>query len=102
MGSLTAWNELAPAFTQLAGHKVIVAQEDGATLDDVLASNAASNLLSLYGEPRSASSKLARRVGGSSTIFTRAAVGLSVKSGASWPDISTPDFYNPLVSRHHA
>jgi molybdate transport system substrate-binding protein len=32
-------------------------------------------------------------VEGSSTIFARAAVGLSVKSGAPWPDISTPEAF---------
>jgi molybdate transport system substrate-binding protein len=30
---------------------------------------------------------------GSSAIFARAAVGLSVKSGAPWPDISTPEAF---------
>jgi molybdate transport system substrate-binding protein len=97
MGSLTAWNELAPAFTRLTGHKVIVAQEDAATLDNVLASNAQSDLISLYGEPLDRIVKGGKTVGGSSTIFTRAAVGLSVKSGAPWPDISTPDAFKKTL-----
>ena len=32
-------------------------------------------------------------VEGSSTTFARAAVGLSVKSGTRWPDISTPETF---------
>ena len=91
MGSLTAWHELAPAFTRLTGHKVIVAQEDAATtLDKVLASGAQSDLISLYGEPLNRIVKGGKTVGGSSTVFTRAAVGLSVKSGAPWPDDAQP------------
>lgn len=97
MGSLTAWHELAPAFTRLTGHKVIVAQEDATTLDAVLASNAQSDLVSLYGEPLNRIVKSGKTVGGASTIFTRAAVGLSVKAGAPWPDISTPEAFKKTL-----
>jgi molybdate transport system substrate-binding protein len=98
MGSLTAWHELAPAFTRLTGHKVIVAQEDAATtLDKVLASGAQSDLISLYGEPLNRIVKGGKTVGGSSTVFTCAAVGLSVKSGAPWPDISTPEAFKKAL-----
>lgn len=97
MGSLTAWHELAPAFTRLTGHKVIVAQEDATTLDKVLASNAQSDLVSLYGEPLNRIVRSGKTVGGASTVFTRAAVGLSVKSGAPWPDISTPEAFRKTL-----
>ena len=97
MGSLTAWNELAPAFTRMTGHKVIVAQEDAATLDKLLASNAQSDLISLYGEPLERIVKDGKTVGGTSTVFTRAAVGLSVKTGAPWPDISTPEAFRKTL-----
>lgn len=97
MGSMTAWNELAPAFTRLTGHKVTVAQEDAATLENVLASNAQSDLISLYGEPLDRIVKGGKTVGGSSTVFTRAAVGLSVKTGAPWPDISTPEAFKKTL-----
>jgi molybdate transport system substrate-binding protein len=36
-------------------------------------------------------------VDGSSTIFARAAVGLSVKSGVPWPDISTPEAFRQTL-----
>lgn len=97
MGSLTAWNELAPAFNRLTGHNVIIVQEEAATLDNVLASNAQSDLISLYGEPLDRIVKGGKTVGGFSTIFTRAAVGLSVKSGAPWPDISTPEAFKKTL-----
>jgi ABC-type molybdate transport system substrate-binding protein len=51
MGSISAWNELAPAFTESNGQKVIVTQETASTLDQALASNAPTDLIALYGDP---------------------------------------------------
>lgn len=51
MGSMSAWNQLAPAFTRLTGHKAIVTQETAATLEQALASNAPADLIALYGDP---------------------------------------------------
>jgi len=93
MGSMSAWNELAAAYTRLTGQKVIVTQETAATLEQALASNAQTDLIALYGEPLDRVIRQGRVVEGSSTIFARAAVGLSVKSGAPWPDISTPEAF---------
>ncbi len=89
MGSRTAWDELAPAFTRLTGHKVTVTQETVATLDQALASNTPGDLIALYGDPMERVVKSGKVV--ERTVFARAAVGLSVKSGAPWPDISTPE-----------
>jgi molybdate transport system substrate-binding protein len=93
MGTISAWNELAPAFTRLTGHKLIVTQESAATLEQTLASNAAADLLVLYTEPMNGVIGQGKVLEGASTIFARAAVGLSVKSGAPWPDISTPEAF---------
>ena len=90
MGAVSGLNELAPAFTRLTGHKLIISQESGAPLEQTLATNAASDLI--VQTTSVMNGVIARgKVVGSSKIFTRAAVGLSVKSGAPWPDISTPD-----------
>jgi molybdate transport system substrate-binding protein len=91
MGSLTAWGELAPAFTRLTGSKVTVIQETPAALVQGLASNVPSDLIVLYGEPLERALREGKLVAGSARQFARAAVGLSVKSGAPWPDISTPE-----------
>lgn len=93
MGSMSAWNELAPAFTRITGHKVIVTQETAATLEQTLTANAPSDLIALYGDPLDRLIRGGKVVEGSSTLFARAAVGLSVKSGAPWPDISTPEAF---------
>lgn len=89
MGTMSAWNELAPAFTRSTGHKLVVSQESAATLERTLASNAAADLVVQYAEPMNALIRRGKVIESSRTIFARAAVGLSVKSGAPWPDIST-------------
>ena len=91
MGTTSAWNELAPAFTRLTGHKLIVTQESSTTFEQMLASDAPADLMVLYGEPLKEVIRRGKVLESSSTIFARAAVGLSVKSGAPWPDISTPE-----------
>ena len=93
MGSISAWNELAPAFTRLSGHKLIVTQESATTLEQALAAGAPSDLVVLYTEPMTEVIRRGEVLDGSGTVFARAAVGLSVKSGAPWPDISTPEAF---------
>jgi molybdate transport system substrate-binding protein len=90
MGTTSAWNELAPAFTRLTGHKLIVTQESSSTFERLLAANDPADLMVLYGEPLKEVIRRGLVLKDSVTIFARAAVGLSVKSGAPWPDISTP------------
>lgn len=90
MGSMSAWNELAPAFNRLTGHRLIVSQESAASLEQVFASNAPADLVVLYTGPMNDVIRRGHVIEDSCTIFARAAVGLSVKSGAPWPDISTP------------
>jgi molybdate transport system substrate-binding protein len=90
MGSMSAWNELVPAFTRLSGHRVLVNQA-AATLEH--GSDSPSDLVALYGDPMANAVRQGRVVADSSTNFARAAVGLSVRSGAPWPDISTPEAF---------
>ena len=93
MGSMSAWRELSPAFTRLSGHSLIVTQESATTLEQALASNDPADLIVLYTDPMNDVIGRGKVLEGSSTIFARAAVGLSVKSGAPWPDISTPEAF---------
>lgn len=93
MGTTSAWNELAPAFTRLSGCQLIVSQESSATFEQMLASTAPADLIVLYGEPMDEAIRRGKVIESSKTVFTRAAVGLSVKSGAPWPDIGTPESF---------
>lgn len=93
MGSMSAWNELAPAFTRRTGRKVIVTQETAATMERALLSDAPGDLIALYGDPMERAIREGRVAKSSVTAFARAAVGLSVRSGAPWPDIGTPEAF---------
>src|SRR5262249_8751374 len=93
MGTVSGLNELAPVFTRMTGHKGIISQQSGAVLEQTLTSNAPADLIVLNTDAMSGVIKRGKVVAGSSTIFARAAVGLSVKSGAPWPDISTPEAF---------
>jgi len=90
---MSAWNELAPAFSRLTGHELLVTQENAATLDQLLASNAPADLVVLYTDAINAIAGQGKVMQGSSTIFARAAVGLSVRTGAPHPDIGSPEAF---------
>jgi len=93
MGTTSAWGALSRGFTQRSGHKVTVTQESSATFDQLLASDAPGDLVVLYGESLQEMIRRGKLLPGSGRIFTRAAVGLSVRSGAPWPDIATPEAF---------
>ena len=91
MGAISGLNELAPAFTRMTGHRLLVRQENRDELERRLISNAPADLIVQTTSVMDSVIARGKVVEGSSTIFARAAVGLSVKSGARWPDISTPE-----------
>ena len=93
MGAISGLNELAPAFTRMTGHKVLVIQESRPELEQRLASNTPTDLIVQTTGVMDSVIARGKVVEGSSTIFARAAVGLSVKSGAPRPDISTPEAF---------
>ena len=93
MGAMSGLDELAPAFARMTGHKVIVQQESRAELEQRLVSNAPADLIVQVDSVMDGVIARGKVVERSSTIFARAAVGLSVKSGARWPDISTPESF---------
>lgn len=97
MGAVSGLNELAPAYTRLTGHTLIIRQETRAELEQRLISNAPADLI--VQTTSVMDSVIARRkvVEGSSTVFARAAVGLSVKWGAPRPDISTPQAFKQTL-----
>ena len=91
MGALSALNELAPAFTRRTGHRLVIDRETRDQLEHRLISNAYADLIVQTTTVMDSVIARGKVVEGSSAIFARAAVGLSVKSGAPWPDISTPE-----------
>lgn len=93
MGAVSALNEIAPAFTRMTGHRLIIHQETRAELEQRLISDAPADLIVQTTGVMDTVIGRGKVVEGSSTIFARAAVGLSVKSGAPRPDIGTPEAF---------
>ena len=93
MGAISGLNAVAPAFTRITGHALIVHQESRAELQQRLMSNAPADLIVQTDSVMDTVIGRGKVVEGTSTIFARAAVGLSVKSGARWPDIGTPEAF---------
>jgi len=93
MGAVSGLNQLAPAFTRITGHKLIVIQESRTELEQRLAADDPADLIVQTTGVMDGIIRRGKVVEGSSTVFGRAAVGLSVKSGAPWPDISTPEAF---------
>ena len=93
MGAVSGLNEIAPAYTQITGHRVIIRQESRDELEQRLISNAPPDLIVQTTGVMDSVIARGKVVEGSSAIFARAAVGLSVKSGAPRPDISTPESF---------
>lgn len=93
MGAVSGLNEIAPAYTQLTGNKLIIRQESRAELEQRLASNTPGDLIVQTAPVMDSVIARGKVVGGSSAVFARAAVGLSVKAGAPRPDISTPEAF---------
>ena len=93
MGAVSGLNELTPEFTRITGHKLIVHRESRDELEQRLNSDAPADLIVQTTSVMDGVIARGKVVEGSSTIFARAAVGLSVKSGAPWPDISTPEAF---------
>jgi molybdate transport system substrate-binding protein len=91
MGAVSGLNEIALAFTRTTGHKLIIRKESRAELEQRLVSNAPADLIVQTTRVMNSVIERGKVVKDSSAIFARAAVGLSVRSGAPRPDISTPE-----------
>ena len=91
MGAVSGLNEIAPVFARKTGCKLTVRQETRDELEQRLASDTPADLTVQVAGVMDDVIARGKVVEGSSRIFARAAVGLSVKSGAPWPDISTAE-----------
>ena len=93
MGAVSGLNELAPVFTRRTGHRLTIRQETRDQLEQRLASNAPADLIVQTAGVMDDVMARGKLVAGSGRIFARAAVGLSVKSGAPRPDIGTAEAF---------
>jgi molybdate transport system substrate-binding protein len=96
-GATPGVRELATAFSQASGHKVMVIQEAGAALERRLNSPAPGDLLTANPEPFGDLIKNGKVVPGTVTPFVLAGLGVSVRAGAPKPDIGTVEAYKAAL-----
>jgi molybdate transport system substrate-binding protein len=89
MGVVSGVRDLAPAYEQLTGHKVIVRFEPTAAMNEKINTGAPADIAALQPEQVDNFIKQGKMVAGTRTNFAQAGVGVAVKTGAPRPDIST-------------
>src|SRR5881296_3012039 len=97
MGVVSGVRDLAPAFEQMTGHKVIVRFEQTADLNQMINSGAAADIAALQPQQIDTFIKEGKMVAGTKTNFAEAGVGVAVKTGARRPDISTVEAFKAAM-----
>src|SRR5436309_5470218 len=95
-GATPGVRELAAAFSRASGHKVIVIQADDAVLQQKL-NDGTADLITGNPGPIDELVKNGKVVAGTVMPFVRAGLGLSVRAGATKPDISTVEAYKATL-----
>jgi molybdate transport system substrate-binding protein len=94
-----ALEDLIPAFERASGHKVTITFKSGVDVSAALRAGDHADLAVSTDAALDELAKEGRIVAGSRVDFTRARVGVAVRTGAPKPDISSPDaFKNALLS----
>jgi len=97
MGVVSGLRDLAPAFEQMTGHKVIVRFEQTADLNQMINSGAPADIAALQPQQVEGFIKDGKMVAGTRTNFAQAGVGVAVKTGARRPDISTVEAFKAAM-----
>ena len=98
MGVISGVTDLAPAYERLTGHSVVVRFEQTAAMNEKINSGAPTDIAALQPEQVDNLIKQGKMVAGTKTNFAQAGVGVTVKAGASRPDISTVEaFKNSMI-----
>lgn len=97
MGSLSGVTDLAAAFEQATGHKVVVGARIGPALPKALESNEPGDIIANFTSSFDELIKQGKVVPGSVVEFARAGVGVAIRKGAPKPDISTVEAYKQVV-----
>ena len=97
MGVVSGLRDLAPAFEQMTGHKVIVVFEQNADLNRRVNEDARADIAAVQPDQVDAYVKSGKMVAGTPTNFAQAGVGVAVKSGAPKPDIGTTEAFKAAM-----
>jgi molybdate transport system substrate-binding protein len=96
-GAASAARDLAPAFEQASGHKVVVKFLTGDAMNAALNADAPGDVVSSLLEAFDGLVKGGKVVAGSAAEYARAGNGVAVKAGAPKPDISTVETFKQAM-----
>src|SRR5207247_627141 len=97
MGVISGVRDLAPAFEQKTGHKIIVRFEQTADLTQMINSGFAADIAALQPQQIDTFIREGKMVAGTKSNFAEAGVGVAVKTGARRPDISTVEAFKAAM-----
>ena len=97
MGVVSGLRDLAPAFEQMTGHKVIVVFEQNADLNRRVNEDARADIAAVQPDQVDAFIQSGKMVAGTHTNFAQAGVGVAVKAGAPKPDIGTTEAFKAAM-----
>ena len=97
MGVISGIRDLAPAFEQRTGHKVIVRFEQAADLTRVVNTGGPADVAAVQPQQADMFITDGKMVAGTKTNFAQAGVGVAVKKGARKPDISTVEAFKAAM-----
>jgi molybdate transport system substrate-binding protein len=92
-GGFTGARDLAAAFEQSTGHKVVVVSAQSAVMNRKIDANEPADVVSQFLDQFEDLVKRGKVVPGSYAEYTRVGNGIAVKAGAPKPDISTPEAF---------
>lgn len=92
-GGFTGARDLAAAFGQSTGHKVVVVSAQSAVMNRKIDANEPADVVSQFLDQFDDLVKRGKVVPGSYAEYARVGNGIAVKAGAPKPDISTPEAF---------
>ena len=92
-GGFTGARDLAAAFEQSTGHKVVVVSAQSAVMNQKIDANEPADVVSQFLDQFEDLVKRGKVVPGSYVEYARVGNGVAVKAGAPKPDISTPEAF---------
>jgi molybdate transport system substrate-binding protein len=96
-GATAILGDIAAAYQQKTGNKVIVSGQQSQKMDQMLSSNAPADLVAKMTEQFDELIKDGKVVPGTVAEYGRAGNGVAVKAGSPRPDISTPDAFKQAM-----
>jgi molybdate transport system substrate-binding protein len=96
-GAMSGMRDLAAAYEQTTGNKIVIVFAQGAEMSAKIEANAPADLVSQFLDQFGDLVKRGKVVAGSYAEYAKVGNGVAVKAGTPKPDISTPDAFKKAM-----